>query len=67
MPWYRKMQLTVMVIAVVAVSRMGWEFFVNDLENLTVIKVCGYTAFIALYVNAFLAIYRLVKERNHRK
>jgi len=62
MPWYRKVQIIVMVVALIAVSRMGWEFFVNDLENLTVIKVCGYTALAALYVNMFAAIYRAVKE-----
>ena len=67
MPWYRKMQLAVMTIAVLAVSRMGWEFFVNDLERLTVIQVCGYTALAALYVNLFLAIYRWTKERKNKK
>ena len=67
MPWYRKAQFAVMTVAVIAVSRMGWEFFVNDLENLTVIKVCGYTALVALYVNAFAAIYRAVKEWKNKK
>ena len=67
MPWYRKVQLAVMTVAVISVSRMGWEFFVNDLESLTVIKVCGYTALIALYINLFLAIYRFVKERKDKK
>ena len=67
MPWYRKAQVLVMTIAVVAVSCMGWEFFVNDLKNLTVIKVCGYTALAALYVNLFLAVYRWIKERKDKK
>ena len=67
MPWYRKMQIVVMSVAIIAVSRLGWEFFVNDVENLTVVKVCGYTALTALYVNMFLAIYRFVKEWRHKK
>ena len=67
MPWYRKMQIVVMSVAIIAVSRLGWEFFVNDVENLTVIKVCGYTALTALYANMFLAIYRFVKEWKHKK
>lgn len=67
MPWYRKAQFAVMTVAVIAVSRMGWEFFANDLESLTVIKVCGYTALTALYINMFLAIYRWVKERKDKK
>ena len=67
MPWYRKMQIVVMSVAIIAVSRLGWEFFVNDVENLTVVKVCGYTALTALYVNMILAIYRFVKEWRHKK
>ena len=67
MPWYRKLQLIAMTVAVIALSRMGWEFFVNDLESLTVIKVCGYTAMASLYVNLFAAIVRLVKERKDKK
>ena len=66
MTWYRKVQLAVMTIAVIAVSRMGWEFFVNDLESLSVIKACGYTALAALYINLLLAIYRLLKEWKHK-
>ena len=67
MPWYRKLQIIAMTVALIAVSRMGWEFFVNDLESLTVIKICGYTALAALYVNLFAAICRLVKERENKK
>ena len=67
MPWYRKLQFVAMTVALIAVSRMGWEFFVNDLESITVIKVCGYSALAALYVNLFAAIYRLVKERKDKK
>ena len=67
MPWYRKVQFAVMTVAVIAVSRMGWEFFVNDLESLVVVQACGYTALIALYLNLFLAVYRWVKERKHKK
>ena len=62
MPWYRKAQFLVLAIALAAVSCLGWELFVNDLENIIVIKVCGYTALVALYTNVVLAIYRLVKE-----
>jgi len=46
---------------------MGWELFVNDMDNLAVIKICGYTALIALYVNLFAAIYRLVEEWKNKK
>ena len=67
MLWYRKLQIIAMTVALIAVSRMGWEFFVNDLESLTVIKVCGYTALVALYVNMFAAIYRAVKEWKNKK
>jgi len=67
MPWYRKVQMIAMTIAVIAVSRMGWEFFVNDLESITVIKVCGYATLGALYVNLFAAIVRLVKEWEDKK
>ena len=67
MPWYRKVQFIAMTVAVIAVSCMGWEFFVNDIENLTAIRVYGYTALIALYVNLFAAICRLVKERKNKK
>ena len=67
MPWYRKLQLIAMTVAVIALSRMGWEFFVNDLESLAVIQVCGYSALAALYVNLFAAIVRLVKERKDKK
>ena len=67
MPWYRKVQLIAVTVALIAVSRMGWEFFVNDLESLNVIKVCGYAAMAGLYVNLFAAIYRLVEEWKNKK
>ena len=67
MPWYRKVQLIAMTVAVIAVSRMGWEFFVNDIESLAVIEICGYGALVALYVNLFAALYRLVKEWKNKK
>ena len=67
MPWYRKLQFTALTVAVIAVSRMGWEIYVNDLESIAVIKVCGYSALIALYVNMFTAIYRAVKEHKNKK
>ena len=67
MPWYRKLQIIAVTVALIAVSRMGWEFFVNDLESITVIKVCGYTALAALYGNLFAAIIRLVEERKNKK
>ena len=67
MPWYRKVQFVAMAIAVLAVSRLGWELFVNDLESITIIEVCGYTALAALYVNMFAAIYRAVKEWKDKK
>lgn len=67
MPWYRKVQLIAMTVAVIAVSRMGWEFFVNDIESLAVIEICGYSALVALYVNLFAALYRLVKEWKDKK
>ena len=67
MPWYRKVQFLALAIAIFAVSRLGWEIYVNDLESITVIKVCGYTALVALYVNMFAAIYRAVKEWKNNK
>ena len=67
MPWYRKVQFLALAIAIFAVSRLGWEIYVNDLESITVIKVCGYTALVALYVNMFAAIYRAVKEWKNKK
>ena len=36
MPGYRELQFVAMTIAIIAVSRMGWEFFDNDLESLAV-------------------------------
>ena len=36
MSGYRELQFVAMTIAIIAVSRMGWEFFVNDLESLAV-------------------------------
>ena len=67
MPWYRKVQFVAMAVAVIALSCMGWEFFVNDLEKLTAIKIYGYTALAALYVNLFAAICRLAAERKNKK
>ena len=67
MPWYRNLQFIAMTIAIIAVSRMGWEFFVKDLESLPVVKACGYSALAALYVNHFASIYRWVKEREDKK
>ena len=67
MPWYRKAQFLVLAIALIAVSCLGWEIFVNDLENIRTIEVCGYTALAALYINLFLAIYRYVQERKNKK
>ena len=67
MPWYRKVQFLAVAIAIFAVSRLGWEIYVNDLESITVIKVCGCTALVALYVNMFAAIYRAVKEWKSKK
>ena len=56
-----------MAVAVLAVSRLGWEIYVNDLENIAVIEVCGYAALVGLYVNMFAAIYRAVKEWKDKK
>ena len=67
MPWYRSVQFAALAVALAAVSWMGWELFVNDMDNLAVIKICGYTALIALYVNLFAAIYRLVEEWKNKK
>ena len=62
MPWYRKVQFFAITVTVIAVSRLGWEIFANDLANTEVIDICGYAALIGLYVNMFAAIYRAVKE-----
>ena len=67
MPWYRKVQFVALTVTLFAVSWMGWELFINDLENLAAIEFCGYTALAALYINMFAAIYRLMKEWKHKK
>ena len=67
MPWYRKVQFAAMAVAVLAVSRLGWEIYVNVWESIAVIEVCGYAALAGLYVNMFAAIYRAVKEWKDKK
>ncbi len=54
-------QLCSVALLIVSMLALGFEIFVNDLENLTAMYIWGIIAIVCLHINAAIALYRCWK------